>query len=170
MADQRKGTGAATAALAFAACVLFSAGVVAPAVGGADGDLRRDAERQAVEIADAWRAMAEDCGARLATGVERPPFMLYGPGVLPEIAAAEELSVFPWSGVLVRDALGIGESWKGPYLPKAPIDPWGRAWIVLRSEDGGRTLIVSAAEDGVVETPRDALTISPRDVGLIVVR
>jgi hypothetical protein len=170
MADKRGGTGAATAALAFAACVLFSAGVVAPAVGGADGDLRRDAERQAVEIADAWRAMSEDCGARLASGVERPPFMLYGPGVLPEISAAEELSVFPWSGVLVRDALGLGDVWKGPYLPKAPIDPWGRAWVLLRTDDGGRTLVVSAAADGVVETPRDAQSVSPRDVGVIVVR
>lgn len=170
MATQRKGTGATTAAVVFAACVLFSAGVVAPAVGGDDGDLRVAAERQAVEIADAWRAMTEDCGARLASGVERPPFMLYGPGVLPEIAAAEELSVFPWSGLLVRDRLGLGDAWQGPYLPKAPIDPWGRAWILLRSDDGGKTIVVSAGADGVLETPRDAAAVAARDVGAVVVR
>ena len=75
----------------------------------------------------------------------------------------------PLSAVLLENARGA-PSWRGPYLDRVPIDPWGRAWVV--SFDPSRTrepvVIVSAGPDGVLNTTPTEAAITGDDVGIVV--
>lgn len=58
-----------------------------------------------------------------------------------------EGSPYPTTGVAI---------WSGPYLPRSPADPWGRAYAVsvagIRGDSGLRGWILSAGPNGRVET------------------
>lgn len=165
--DARPGV---AAALVFGAVVLVTAGVVAPIADGGDDALKDEARRQAAEIGAALRDFLRDCGPALSERRDAAPRRLYGPGVTPGTALADAPG-FPLSGVLCRDELGLGAAWKGPYLARVPIDPWGRAWIahVPAAGSDAATWVASAGGDGVVDTT-SAGDVSPDDVGIDLLR
>jgi hypothetical protein len=171
MSQGKKTEFRAAAAAGFAAVVLFSAGVVAPLANGGDAEARERASAEALDVAAAFRDFLIDCERELRSSGGPTPLRFYGPGVLPrEDAASAARSSFPISGVLERDAFGLGAAWRGPYAERTPIDPWGRAWIVRMDDDGPRSLrVLSAGPDGVVDTLPGS-PIDPRDVGVEVVR
>ncbi|HYC76855.1 MAG TPA: type II secretion system protein GspG [Planctomycetota bacterium] len=167
----RRSARGAAAAMLFGAVVLLSAGVIAPALGSVDDAPRREAADGAARIAAALRDFLDDCAEALREGRAGPPERLYGPGVQPDCGAFGAASGFPLSGVLCRDGLGLGASWRGPYLPSIPIDPWGRAYVVTLGalSGAGDLMVVSAGEDGVVDSARLG-RVDDRDVGVTLIR
>lgn len=66
--------------------------------------------------------------------------------------------------------------WKGPYLTRVGVDPWGHAYLasVGAMEGGGRPIvsgakgwILSAGPNGIVETAPDAAVLGGDDIGVI---
>ena len=159
------------AAAGFAAVVLLSAGVVAPLTGEAEAEARARASVEAREIAAALRDYLGDCETAFRSSGGPTPTRLYGPGVLPiEDASSIARPSFPLSALLVREEFGVGAVWRGPYLERMPVDPWGRAWIVRLDDDGrGSVRVLSAGDDGVLDTPLGG-AIDPRDVGAELLR
>jgi hypothetical protein len=97
-----------------------------------------------------------------------PPRWLFGPGVLPRDNAFARHRGFPLSGAITTNAIGaIG--WRGPYLDRVPIDPWGRAYVVSfdQARAGQPMFIVSAGPDGVLDTTSKDGAITGDDVGIV---
>lgn len=161
----------AFAAVVFGAAVLLTAGVVAPAAAGdgVEDEARLAASAEAARLAEAVRGVLADCGAVWFDKLEHPPLRLYGPGVLPEEPGENVRFSFPLSGVVVRDELGLGTVWRGPYGEAPSPDPWGRAYIVRFTGATGPVLILSAGADGIVDSGFGA-TVSPKDVGAVLLR
>ncbi len=66
--------------------------------------------------------------------------------------------------------------WRGPYLARGSLDPWGHAYIISvgAMESGGspiapnaRGWIVSAGPNGILETAPDTLVLGGDDIGMI---
>lgn len=75
-------------------------------------------------------------------------------------------------------ALGDYAGWKGPYLSKVGLDPWGNRYIIhvgamekggTRVTPTGRGWILSAGEDGEFNTCPDSSTLGGDDRGFIFV-
>jgi hypothetical protein len=164
-----QGHGAVFAVVVFGAVVLGTAGVVAPAAGGGEDVDRALAAERAARLAESVRAVLADASAAWFERLERPPLRLYGPGVIPEEPGETDPPSFPLSGVLLRDELGLGAAWKGPYGDPPPCDPWGRAFIVRIPGPTGPVLVLSAGEDGVIDSGFGS-SVSPRDVGVVLLR
>ncbi len=159
------------AAVVFGAVVLLTAGVVAPASAGdgVDDEARAAAQAQAASYAESLRGVLADCSAVWFDRLEHPPLRLYGPGVLPEEPGEDARASFPLSGVVLRDELGLGSCWRGPYGEPLSPDPWGRAWIVRFSGPTGPVLILSAGPDGIVDSGFGAV-VSEKDAGAVLLR
>ena len=72
-------------------------------------------------------------------------------------------------GTITRRNTWNNPRWRGPYVTHVGPDPWGRRYLVWTgtSGPGSRTWILSAGEDGVVQTAPDAATLAGDDVGVI---
>lgn len=65
-------------------------------------------------------------------------------------------------------------AWRGPYLPSAPKDPWGQAYLVnIKNADPGSgkaVIVISAGPDGGIDTASNTdakSSVSPTDDDLI---
>ena len=94
--------------------------------------------------------------------------LLFGPGVLPRGNPFTERARFPLSGVVVSNAIGAA-GWRGPYLDRVPIDPWGRAYLALL-DAGARAprAVFSAGPNGLVDTKPGAPALAGDDVGVMI--
>jgi hypothetical protein len=158
-----------SAGFALTALILVTVAVVAPEVEAVAGENARTlALADANAIGVALRSVSADAGGKLFAALGASPRWLYGPGVLPRDNAFAREGGFPLSGVLVANEVREPE-WRGPYLERVPIDPWGRAYVVNcdASRRDQPVFIVSAGPDGVVNTtPKDG-AISGDDAGII---
>jgi type II secretory pathway pseudopilin PulG len=68
--------------------------------------------------------------------------------------------------------------WRGPYLGRPGLDPWGNAYIVSvgAMDQAGEPIVpeaqawvISAGPNGVLETPPDALALEGDDIGQLFV-
>ena len=174
----------ATSGLALAAFVVATVAIVVPQVGAvAGGGARGIALADVNAIGAALSHAISDLGDPREASAGSGPGWLFGPGVLPRWSAPANERRYPLSGVLASDRIGAGARWKGPYLDSVPIDPWGRAYLVLLPPQpslcsvgdpglcAGRRnagiVIVSAGPDGVVDTAPGSGTIADDDVGVV---
>jgi hypothetical protein len=157
-----------SAAFALAAVVLVSVAVVAPEVGAAGGGARNAAAiADANAIAVALRAATADCGDVLGAHVPAAPRWLFGPGPIPRGPASQKSFGFPASGIAVTNAIR-GKGWRGPYLDRVPIDPWGRAYVAFLDPARGTPLaVVSAGPDGVLDSAPGDRVIAGDDQGVV---
>jgi hypothetical protein len=174
----------ATSGFALAALVVATVAVVVPEVGAvAGGGSRAIALADANAIGAALSHAIADLGDPREASAGSGPEWLFGPGVLPRWPARASERRYPLSGVLASDRIGAGDCWKGPYIDAVPIDPWGRAYLVLLPprpslcpvgdpglcagrRDAG-IVIVSAGPDGVLDTAAGSSTIASDDVGVV---
>jgi hypothetical protein len=174
----------ATSGLALAAVVVATVAIVVPEIGAvAGGGARSVALGDANAIGAALSHAIADLGDPREASAGSGPQWLFGPGILPKGSTRSYGRRYPLSGVLASDRIGAGVRWRGPYLESVPIDPWGRAYVVLLppqpslcsagdpglcagKRDGG-IVIVSAGPDGVVDTPPGSATIADDDVGVV---
>jgi hypothetical protein len=160
----------ATSGFALAALVVATVAVVVPEV-----DAIASSEARGIALADtnaigaALRRAIGDLGDPRESSAGLVPEWFVGPGVLPRGAAVERPCRFPLSGVLASDRLGAGGRWRGPYLSSVPIDPWGRAYVVMPCGPGrdAPTLVVSAGADGVLDSVPGRRAIADGDVGIV---
>jgi hypothetical protein len=162
-----------TSAFALAALVIATVAIVIPRL---EPVVEPEARDQALSdmnaIGVALRSVLRDVGSEGPFPRTDAAAVLFGPGVLPRGAAPRARgSRYPLSGVLASDRVGAGVRWRGPYLARVPIDPWGRAYVVFSPAPEGQSaiVIVSAGPDGVLETPAGAAAFSGDDLGLVVV-
>ncbi|MCA9322674.1 MAG: type II secretion system protein GspG [Planctomycetes bacterium] len=139
---------------------------------------------------DAGAAMAEcrDIGAALLryqrhTGMNPCGFAgaagytwLQGPGAAPSFASLPKGEVGHLEWFLIRNQMGGGKAWTGPYLDDLREDPWGRRYVVYvrawwpddagQGDLGQQAWVLSAGPDGIVQTRPDDLVPAGDDVGL----
>jgi Type II secretion system (T2SS), protein G len=159
----------ATSGFALAALVLATVAIVVPELADATaGQAHATALGDANAIGAALSRAITDAGDPRAASAAEGCDVFFGPGVLPRGRVLERAQRFPLSGVVASDRIGAGVAWKGPYLAAVPIDPWGRAYVVIMpAKPGEHALVVSAGRDGVVSTPRGAGAIAEDDVGIV---
>lgn len=160
----------ATAGFALAAVVLLTVAVVVPEVDAATTrESRTAALADANAIGIALRQAEADTGCLHAEPAGPGRAWLLGPGMLPRGGAFGGAHGFPLSGMLTCDRVKAGEKWRGPYLDRIPVDPWGRAYVV--SLDAARfrapIMIVSSGPDGILDTKSGDTMIAGDDVGII---
>jgi hypothetical protein len=158
-----------SAGFALAALVLVTVAVVAPEVEAVAGRTARTSALADVNaIGVALRAATNDGGDEVFGPSGQPAHWLFGPGVLPRDNALAAHLGFPLSGVLLSNG-ARAPRWRGPYLERVPIDPWGRAYVVRLDAGHGRQpmLILSAGPDGVLNTALKDGTVNGDDVGIV---
>jgi hypothetical protein len=169
--DSRRGArlNYTTALAALAAVVILTVAVVVPEVGAtASRKARATALADANAIGVALRQADADVGRMTDSGAPAPAW-LFGPGVMPRGGAFTSATGFPLSGILAADRAKVGARWRGPYLEQVPIDPWGRAYVVLLepSRRGSARVVVSAGPDGILDTHAGDAMIAGDDVGIV---
>jgi hypothetical protein len=161
----------ATSGFALAALVVATVAVVVPQVDAvAASDASGAALADANAIGAALRHAIADLGDPRAGTAHGRPEWLFGPGVMPRGAQLPRERGFPLSGVLVQDRVGGEERWRGPYVERVPLDPWGRAYVVRLGGSERSTspiVVVSAGPDGVVDTQPGRSAIAGDDVGIV---
>jgi general secretion pathway protein G len=59
-------------------------------------------------------------------------------------------------GVLVEPPVGLDAWWRGPYVRRVPVDPWGRAYLYrVPPNDPGDVAVLSVGPDGKEGTADD---------------
>lgn len=162
----------ATSGFALAALVVATVAIVVPEVGAvAGGGTRAIALADVNAIGAALSHAISDLGDPREAAAGSGPEWLFGPGVLPRWSSRANDRRYPLSGVLASDRIGAGARWKGPYLGSVPIDPWGRAYLVLfpAGRRNAGIVVVSAGPDGVLDTPAGSATIADDDVGVVLI-
>jgi hypothetical protein len=155
--------------LALAALVLATVAVVVPEVDSvASHDARTIAQSQANEIGAALHRALADLGPGTAPALSESTWLV-GPGVRPRGSALARAPRYPISGVLCADRIRAGAAWRGPYLARVPIDPWGRAYVVAldASHAPPAIVVVSAGPDGMLDTEAGRGAIAGDDVGIV---
>jgi hypothetical protein len=67
---------------------------------------------------------------------------------------------------LVHNRRGYPGGWRGPYLSRNRLDPWGNSYLILveplwaQNPGGPMGLVISAGPNGVIETDLTALTVT----------
>src|SRR5262245_62747581 len=158
-----------SATFALAALVLITVAVVAPEVDAVAGRAARTAALADVNaIGVALRSAIKDAGEGIFGAPGEAAHWMFGPGVLPRDNASASHRGVPLSSVLLSNGAKAAD-WRGPYLERVPIDPWGRAYIVRLN--GGHAhqpmLILSAGPDGVLNTTFSDGAITGDDVGIV---
>ncbi len=141
-------------------------GVAAVCVPGPAPELQSDEDRMATEacrsIARGLEDYQSDTGFLPEGRSGKKTFAwLRGPGPEPQFndhpgGIASDLSWF-----LLKNKMGGGEKWGGPYVENLDADPWGHSYIVLfreeekdnnESEVSLTRWVLSAGADGILQT------------------
>lgn len=111
-----------------------------------------------------WPLMDATCSANvtLLTGDGNLPANLAALGFDPSITSS-------LNDHLSMDTNGCYTNWKGPYMARVTVDPWGYSYVSNAGSfavAGSPVWIISVGPNGQLETPSFAQTVQGDDVGL----